>query len=211
MGSLHWVHSLTYGFTKLTVKIIVKVIFLVKVEGVENIPKAGGVMFASNHLSFFDPPTVAAVSPRYVHFLAKEELFKGPIISAILNWMLAFPVKRGASDRQAIRKSIETLTSGNVLLIFPEGTRKTGGSLVKIERGIGLIALKAGVPIVPIYVQGKYKLFRSVTIKFGKPFYVAQNSISDQNKREGTDDAVHMIWSRMRELMEESQTGSASH
>ena len=211
MSSLHWVHSISYGTVKIIVKIIVKVIFRVKIEGMENIPKIGGVMFASNHLSFFDPPTVAAVSPRYVHFLAKEELFKGPIFSTIMRWMLAFPVKRGASDRQAVRKSIETLTSGNVLLIFPEGTRKTGGSLVRIERGIGLIALKAGVPIIPIYIQGKYKLFRSVTIKFGKPFYVAQNPISDQNKRVDTDDAVHMIWSRMRELMEESQTGSASH
>ena len=211
MSSMHWVHALSYGIVKMIVRGIVKVIFLVKVEGVENIPEQGGVIFASNHLSFFDPPTVAAVSPRNVNFLAKDELFKGPVTSAIMKWMLAFPVKRGSSDRQAVRKSIDTLHDGNVLLIFPEGTRKTGGRLVKIERGIGLIAIKSNVPVIPIYIQGKYKLFRSVTIKFGKPFDVAQDALSNQHKRDDTDLAVNLIWSRMRELMEESQTGSASH
>ena len=211
MGSLNWIHFITYSMVKNTVKLIVKVFFLVKVEGMENIPKHGGTIFASNHGSFFDPPTVAAVSPRIVHFLAKEELHKGKIMSAIFYWMLAYPVKRGSSDRQAVRKAIDTLKSGNVLLIFPEGTRRTGGNLEKIERGIGLIAMKTGVPIIPVYILGKYKLFRSVTIKFGKPFYVPQESLSEPGKRVGTDNAVNIIWTKMRELMEESQTGSAGH
>lgn len=211
MGFLSWLHITSYSLAKVVFGPLIRMAFFVKVEGTEHFPQHGGVILASNHLSVFDPPVVAAAAPRNVHFLAKEELFVNPPVRAMLTWLLAFPIKRGSSDRQALKQSIGILEAGHVLLIFPEGTRQYGGRLVKIERGIGLVAMRSGVPVVPVYIKGKYNWFRSVTIKFGKPFYVTKDSVQEHGSREDLSRAADMILAHMRELMEENQTGTTDH
>lgn len=140
-----------------------------KVMGHENVPKSGGVIIVPNHVSYADPPVVGSALHRQVHFMAKEELFKIPFLGRCIAIVGAFPVKQKTADRAAIRKAIELLESGKVVCLFPEG-RRTEGTLEKAELGIGMIAMKARVPIVPMALIGTNKLLppHSIFLKFAK-------------------------------------------
>ena len=135
-------------------------IFRWRVEGVENIPQTGGVLLVANHASYLDPPLLGSAASRPVHFMAKAELFKFPVLSWALPRVKAFPVRRGAADRTAIRTAIELLRQGEVVGIFPEGTRTPTGELLPPQRGAGLIALRAGVPVVPVALVGTFRPFQ---------------------------------------------------
>lgn len=149
-------------------KFIFNIVFRCKVFGIENIPTSGGVIIAANHLSFWDPPLAATYVPRYVHFMAKEELFKIPLLGTVIKNLYAFPVKRGAADRSAIRNSIQLLKDDKCLGLFPEGTRSKNGTVGKAEPGVALIAIKAGVPVVPTAVIGTNKIFGPFEVRYGK-------------------------------------------
>jgi 1-acyl-sn-glycerol-3-phosphate acyltransferase len=149
-----------------------------KCVGTENIPETGGVILAPNHISLVDPPAVGCKLKRPVRYMAKEELFKVPILGPWMRAAGTFPVRRGSADRKAIRHAIDLLQSGEVVCIFPEGTRSPDGKLQEPELGIGLIALKSRAPIVPAAVIGSddvlpahsKRLHRHpITVVFGKP------------------------------------------
>ena len=154
-----------------------RLLFRLRVGGVEKVP-AGGAIIAPNHQSFFDIPLVAmvlALHGRRTHFMAKSELFRNPVFAWIIRNLLAFPVRRGAPDRTAIRYAIDLLKQGELVVIFPEGTRSKTGQLKEAEAGLSLIAAKAGVPVVPVGIGGtrlmfgKEQFFPQVTIRFGAP------------------------------------------
>ena len=143
-----------------------------------NIPRTGGVILAPNHISYADPPAVGSAMDRQVHFMAKEELFKPAIMGKIIKAVGSFPVKRGTADRKAIKQAIDLLNAGEVVCLFPEGTRSMDGKLQEPELGIGLIALKSGAPIVPVAVVGTDSVLPSdggrpkrhrVIIEYGEP------------------------------------------
>lgn len=126
--------------------------------GAENIPRTGGVIVAPNHISYADPPLVGAGMRRQVHFMAKEELFRVPILGRLISSAGAFPVRRGSADRKALRKAIELLENGKVICMFPEGTRSLDGSLGEAQVGIGFVALKSRAPVVPALVVDTEKV-----------------------------------------------------
>jgi len=143
---------------------------------VENIPRQGGVIIASNHISYYDPPFVSVSTPREVHFMAKRELFSIPILGFIIRKLNAFPVSRGKYDRQALEAAIEVLKKGEALIVFPEGTRsRNKGEFLSPKAGIGVLAREGEVPIVPTYISGSDELtkiffsFRRVRVTFGPP------------------------------------------
>jgi cytidylate kinase len=145
-------------------------------EGVENIPREGGVILASNHISYYDPPFVSVSCPREVHFMAKRELFSIPILGFIIRNLNAFPVNRGKYDRQALEAAINVLKRGEALIVFPEGTRsRKKGEFLSPKAGIGVLAREGQVPIVPTFISGSDKLakvffsFGRVRVIFGKP------------------------------------------
>ncbi|MDY6029543.1 MAG: lysophospholipid acyltransferase family protein [Acidaminococcaceae bacterium] len=143
--------------------------------GVENIPKEGPLVLASNHISLLDPPVIGTCANRKVHFMAKQELFV-PVLGYIYRLLGAFPVRRGGADRAAIKQGIDILQSGEVLAIFPEGTRSKTGKLGKAAPGALMMASKTGAAIVPSCVIGtdlkrSGKLWPKVTVRFGKPIY----------------------------------------
>lgn len=158
-------------------------LFRCEVSGVENIPRQGGVIIAANHLSNWDPPIAAAFIPRHVHFMAKQELFDVPLFGAIIRKLHAFPVRRGAADRTAIKSAIKLLTEGQCLGLFPEGTRSKNGELRKPEAGLALIATKAQVPVVPTAVIGTNRIFSNgsffpkVKIIYGKPLHIDDGAL----------------------------------
>jgi len=158
-----------YPFGKALCSGILSPIYQFKVIGKENFPTDGGVLLCSNHISNLDPPTVGIAAPRQVHFMAKEELFSAPVLGKILPLINAFPVKRGMSDREALRKGLGVLKEGKVLGLFPEGTRSETGELGKGLAGAGFFALRSKAQIVPCAVIGPYKPFKRLKVVIGKP------------------------------------------
>lgn len=122
--------------------------------GQENIPETGGVILCPNHISYVDPPAVGSGMRRQVHFMAKEELFKIPVIGGIIARAGSFPVRRGFADRKALKRAMDLLNEGRVVCLFPEGTRSLDGKLKDPELGVALIALKTGAPVVPVALIG---------------------------------------------------------
>ncbi|MEA2031334.1 MAG: lysophospholipid acyltransferase family protein [candidate division Zixibacteria bacterium] len=147
-----------------------------RIFGQDNIPKTGGFLLASNHISYFDPPLIGSCTSREVYFFGKRELFRNPLFGQILVRVNTLPVKRGVVDRQAIKTSIDIIRKGYGLTFFPEGTRSKTGKLLPPRPGLGLIATQAQCPIVPSVIVGSNQ-FRScmvrknrIIVRFGEPF-----------------------------------------
>ena len=152
--------------------------FDLHVRGVENVPRTGGVLIVANHQSLLDPMLVGVRLPRPTSYLAKSELFEHKHFSWLIRSLYAFPVRQGEGDVGAVREAIRRLQEGNALVLFPEGSRTENGELLPIEGGVGLIARKAGVPVVPCVIEGSYSVwpkgvrrFRSgpIDVRFGTP------------------------------------------
>ncbi len=165
-----------YSILKVILPFMFRIFYRSEVHGQENVPKKGGVIVASNHISLWDPPYLGAFCPRKVSFMAKKELFENKIFSALITDLGAFPVNRGTADRTAIKTALTVLKEGGCLGIFPEGTRSKDGKLGEPEQGIGLLAYKANVPIVPVAITGTNQkgLFPKFTIRFGKPIVLPE-------------------------------------
>jgi 1-acyl-sn-glycerol-3-phosphate acyltransferase len=149
-------------------------IYQFRVIGKENLPSEGGVLLCTNHIHNFDPIVVGITSPRPIHFMAKEELFTVPILGKIMPLINAFPVKRGLSDRGALRKGLGILKEGNVLGLFPEGTRSKTGELGEGLAGAGFFALRSNAHIVPCAIIGPYKPFKRLKVVYGKPIDIEE-------------------------------------
>jgi glycerol-3-phosphate dehydrogenase (NAD(P)+) len=134
--------------------------------GREHIPAEGAVILAANHRSFFDPFVIGTMTWRPVYYVAKKELFTyGRILSWLLSALGAFPVDRGARDQETIETTMQILARGEIVLMFPEGTRTRPGSLGKPKRGVGRMALEAGAPVVPIAIIGTEDIRRGWRIR----------------------------------------------
>ncbi len=161
--------------------LIYKIVYNLSFEGLENIPKEGGYIFASNHRSYADPVLISIpVRPRFA-YMAKEELFKQNIFfTALIKTMGAFPVVRGTGDMTVIETAVNKLKSGKNLVIFPEGTRSKDGKVGKGKTGVAMIAAMAGADVVPVGIvfEGKLCFRKKVVVKFGKPISAENISVS---------------------------------
>ncbi|MBG9590523.1 lysophospholipid acyltransferase family protein [Cytobacillus firmus] len=188
-----------YSFAKAAVYGVLKPIYRFEVIGKENFPAEGGVLLCSNHIDNLDPPVVGINAPRPVYFMAKEELFNVPVLGKILPDLNAFPVKRGMSDREALRKGLGILKEGNVLGLFPEGTRSKTGQLGKGLAGAGFFALRSEAHVVPCAIIGPYKAFSKLKVVYGKPIDMKELRERKASAEETTD----MIMSEIRKLIED--------
>ena len=158
-----------YKFCLKIVSLYYKIFFGAKFYGVDNVPLTGGVLFCVNHLSNNDPVIVATHIRRRLRFMAKKELFKIPLLNSIVKAFGAFPIDRSTSDLGAVRASLSILKGGDGLMIFPEGRRNKRFLPEKVKPGALTIAAKANVPILPVYIKGKYRLFGKTEVFYGKP------------------------------------------
>lgn len=124
----------------------------------ERIPEAGPVIIASNHVSNWDPIFVGLGCPREVHFLAKRELFRNPVLAWLIRKYNAIPVRRGVADRRALRTAARVLDGDGALLVFPEGTRSADGKLGKGRPGVAYLAETTGARVVPACIVGSNTL-----------------------------------------------------
>jgi glycerol-3-phosphate dehydrogenase (NAD(P)+) len=158
-------NPIIYWFVRLTFQPFFRVYFRMTRVGLEHVPKSGPVIIAANHRSFLDPFVIACMARRPMYYVAKKELFRRSWQGWILNALGAFPVDRGASDTDMFDTAKAILARGDIVLIFPEGTRVRPGALGKPKRGVGRLALETGVPVVPMAVLGTEAIRRGWRIR----------------------------------------------
>lgn len=190
-----------YEFAKVPAYTFFKGVYRVEVSGVENIPKNNGVLLCSNHINNLDPPLLGSLFPRPLHYMAKAELFNVPILGPLITRLNAFPVKRGMGDRQALKKGLKILEDGNVLLLFPEGTRNKTGELGKGLGGAGFFAVRSQARVLPCIIFGSYRPFSKMKVVFGKPI-----DFTDlRERRASATTATERIMKGLQTLMDEER------
>lgn len=150
---------------------IIHLLFPCRTVGLEDLPE-GGALLCANHISGWDPILIALSLPRDARLtvMAKDQLFRIPLLGFFLRKLGIFPVKRGGNDLTAMKTAMKVLSGGNRLLVFPEGTRVEERGEVEAKGGVTVMATRTGVPMVPVYCGGKHKFLRKTTIVFGKPY-----------------------------------------
>lgn len=183
-----------------------RLLFWYSVTGLENIPKTGGVIFSSNHLSYLDPVLWIIVIRRRIRFMAKQELFKNPLLGWFLRRMDVFGVERGSGDMAAVKTAIRVVRNGEILGLYPEGTRSKDGKPGRAKTGVALIAKAAKCDVVPAAVicRGKLRPFKRIRLVVGKP--VSYQEIIDRapdNSRESLRAAADYIMEQITTLWEQ--------
>jgi 1-acyl-sn-glycerol-3-phosphate acyltransferase len=183
-------------------RVVLKVLRRWEVHGLANLPPQGGLVVVSNHASYWDPIIVGCALTRRVNYLAKEELFRIPIFRNIITGMAAFPVKRNQADRAAIRKALDYLAQGQLVGVFPEGTRRGAKQDLAPQLGAAMLAGKGGVPMLPIGIIGSPGVFRKVKVNIGPPvdFNTAQKAT-----RKDLETASILIMNRVNHLLDENK------
>lgn len=189
------------------INLMLRILWRFREKGAEFIPKKGGVIIASNHAAYVDPPFLGAASTRELYYLTKSELFNNGLFGWLIRKYNAFPIIRGSFDRKGMSQAAELLREKKALLLFPEGTRSRDGNLLEPKLGLGKIALEAGVPIVPAYIANSKDLFstflkrRRLVILFGSPILKSWLDRIPKDK-EGYKRIGQEIMSRIRMLKE---------
>jgi len=170
--------------------------------GLYHVPTKGAFIIASNHLSWTDIPLIPLHLRRKVVYMAKEEYFSSKL-AWLVRFLGAFPVKRGEGDRQALRAAEEQLKKGNILVIFPEGTRSRSRTMAQAHAGMGMIALRTGVPVVPVAIWGSENSLKKpgarVTISYGQPMTLKPKG--KKVTREDINEATELVMHKIAELL----------
>jgi 1-acyl-sn-glycerol-3-phosphate acyltransferase len=146
--------GLLYSASRFLLNGLVRVVSSWEVRGSENLPRTGGLIVASNHIAFFDPPLIGIASVRELHYLAKEELFRVPVLGALIRTFNSIPIRRGMADLSGLSKAMDVLRGGRTLIMFPEGSRMRDGELHPARPGVGMLAVGTDALIVPCYISG---------------------------------------------------------
>lgn len=188
-----------YSIIKSILGTLGHILFRVRTKGVSNVPDHGPVVLCANHVSWWDPVLVAFALRRPVHFMAKKELFRYPILGYLFRKVYAFPVNRGKPDLGAIKAGITILREGEILGIFPEGTRQKGtGRLGEMHAGAALFALKTGASVVPAAIRGTFRIGQPIVLVFGESRTLeARTGRSSLDIDEGArtiGEAISVLW-----------------
>ncbi|MFH1394678.1 MAG: lysophospholipid acyltransferase family protein [Candidatus Omnitrophota bacterium] len=204
---------LMYKISRIIFEILMRILFKLQVEGKENIPSAP-YLVVPNHSSLVDPPLIGMVCKKDdISFLAKEELFTAPIIGIWSRSVGCIEVKRGANSVRSLKTAIKHLAEGKSVCIFPEGTRSLDGSLQDAKRGVGFLIAKAGVPVVPVYIQGSQEALPKtgginpgaiIRVKVGKPFNLETFLGKDKSKKLDYNNVANIAMEKIAELKDKS-------
>lgn len=163
---MKWDKDYIYKFGRFAFTLFFKVIFRLRVYDIDKVPREGGVVFVSNHISAYDPPLLGVVIPRIVDFMAKKELFANPWFAKVLEIIHVFPVDRSGNATQAIKEALRRLQRGACIGIFAQGTRNQGDK--EALDGAAFIAQRSGVPLQPIAI---WREGRTFCVRFADPIY----------------------------------------
>jgi 1-acyl-sn-glycerol-3-phosphate acyltransferase len=199
---------------------LVRVVGGARVEGDEHVPATGPFILASNHTSLADPPILGATvghrNRRLIHFMSKREIRDWPVIGWLADNSGVFFVRRGEGDRAAQRLALELLAEGRPIGVFPEGTRSRDGRLGTAKAGVAVLALRSGVPVLPVAIVGTHRLFpgrsrfphRSpITVRIGNPFVLGHQP-EGRLDREALNSGTERVMREIAALLPPSQRGS---
>lgn len=181
-----------YRLSQAVFRLVFRLYFRWEVRGVEHLTRTGGGLLVCNHTSFLDPPLAGTPWPRPVNYLAREDLFHVPLLAAWMRACHTIPVKRGAGSLYSLRRVVEVIRQGGVVLVFPEGTRSGTGALQDARGGAGLIIKMTGAPVFPCYIQGAYDAWsrhawfpwpRKIHVTYGPPVTLPADLPPDELSR----------------------------
>jgi 1-acyl-sn-glycerol-3-phosphate acyltransferase len=193
--------SPAYRILKIFLYTFFKVFYGLEVFGLENIPREGGFIMAANHASFLDPPVIGGVSTRRVRFMAREGLFKIPIFRTFIK-VFSFPVKRDKPHPSAIKEAVRRLRQGELIVMFPEGSRSVDGNLLEAKRGLSVLAAMSRTPVVPTFISGTEKALpvgarlprpSKITVIFGTPLTMHNEETEKQFQERLNRDIINEI------------------
>ncbi len=175
-------YFLLYPLVFTLLRLMMRVLGRIHSSGEANVPRSGGVLFCPNHISDCDPPAVFVTTPRRAWFVGKSELFEIPVLGWLFAHFQGFPIKRDSADRAALRRIEALLKSGQPVVLFPEGRLSESGLLQRVQPGAALLALRTGVPIVPVGLRNTNGVVpygalrpqyspRSVQVTYGSPIH----------------------------------------
>jgi len=158
---------------RVTIGTAVKLVAPLRVYGAERVPPTGGLVVASNHFSWIDPPALGAACPRTLYYMAKVEAHRVPGLGELMRAFGAFSVRRGESDRDAVRTMRQIVRDGHALGLFVEGTRQRSGVPGPVQPGAAMVAINEGVPVIPVVLHGSQSWrignFHPVSLAWGLP------------------------------------------
>jgi 1-acyl-sn-glycerol-3-phosphate acyltransferase len=189
------VNNLLYDAAKYTFYAFFGTIWRMRVYGSENVPKNGPLIVACNHVSYFDPPLLGTACPRRIQYMAKEELFRIPVLGPAIRAVGAYPVDRQGSATSAIKRSVEVLRAGGAIGIFPEGGRNLTGN-AEARGGVSLLAALGNAPVVPARLIGtaSAKRLEQFRVYFGRPLSLPQDrKASREEMANFTDEVMRAI------------------
>jgi 1-acyl-sn-glycerol-3-phosphate acyltransferase len=195
-------NRLWYGFLRMILRIIGVLMFQVRHSGRKNIPSEGGVLVVCNHQSFFDPPLVGMASRRRMNYLARDSLFRFSPFGWLINSVDAIPIDREGMGLAGIKESLRRLKRGEMVLIFPEGTRTPDGQIKPFRPGFTSLAVRSGAAILPVAIEGAYKCWPKnqlfphpgkIRIDYGQP--ILPQDYKDMDER----DLVALVEKRVRQ------------
>lgn len=208
---MHFSYALVYH----SVRAFLKLFYRLRIYGLSHF-RSGASIIAANHASFFDPPVISVSCPQEVHFLARESLFRIPLLGRLIRILNSHPVARDASDANTFRQLIQLLQSGQKVILFPEGKRSEDGQLQPLEKGLSFLVYKARCGILPVYVSGtrevwkrgsKFpRLFGKVSCVFGSP--IEWEEFEGIEKREAMERITNRTEQAIRSLKEWFDNGA---
>ncbi|OGW37370.1 MAG: hypothetical protein A2Y97_05655 [Nitrospirae bacterium RBG_13_39_12] len=181
--------------------IILRVFYRFEVIGHENIPEKGGAIVAANHISYLDPLVIGSASKRRATYMAKEGLFKIPLIGTFVR-SFSFPVRRGRPQPSTIKEAVRRLKHGELIVMFPEGGRSVDGKILDIKRGVGVIAALSKMPVVPALISGTAKALPAgakflkpskIKVIFGKPIGIDEKETDKHFQERISRDIIEAI------------------
>lgn len=197
-------------FVKYFTLLLISIFYRHKIYGKEHFPKGGGII-VSNHSSFLDPPLIGASCPGKVHFLARETLFRFPPFAWLIRQLQTHPVRRGKGNAAAFKMTMDLVSNGEKVVIFPEGHRSIDGNFQKGELGVGMLVHRMKCRVIPIYIHGTFELWNNKTRfpkLWGKTACVFGTALDFRNNQEGIEkkeiqaEIVAQIMDKIKELRE---------
>jgi 1-acyl-sn-glycerol-3-phosphate acyltransferase len=197
---------LGYGIVSWLSRTLFRIVYGLKVVGLENIPRTGKLIIASNHRSDYDPPVLGGIVPREMHFFAKEELFRNRWLGGLIRYLNAFPVRRGQFDREALQNCLDVLKSEGSLIFFPEGTRAPSDGFLRAKLGLGWVISLSQAAVIPVYLHGStvrkphWRQRPAITVVFGKPVAAAELLTEGLRGKELYQSASDKVLEMIRDL-----------
>jgi 1-acyl-sn-glycerol-3-phosphate acyltransferase len=198
-----------YRVMRVLFGILFHTLWPLRIRGWENVPREGAALIVCNHLSLIDPFVVSYGAHRLINFMGKEELFRLPFVGFLIRKLGAFPVDRARRDPASMRTALSILKGGELLGMFPEGTRSTTGDIQELRAGAARLAARTRTPIIPVAIhgtnralpRGKFVRPARIGVTFGEPFELSE--LYDRNdKGEAMERALNTIKERIESLQE---------